>query len=271
MRNYMQINKLRSIIAFNKAHQSKIKELVDFIGADNDINTDIIDIRNVLREVCEKQKIELFEIPIRDKELGAVFFAQDQIKYILLNSSVPKVNLNFAIAHELYHIYVKDSAQSYSAGDVFVIDEYQDNENEMLANAFAAELLMPRAQINSIYSFFSKDNQTFETLIKLMNYFSTPYISVLIRLLEIGRLKDQTLSELLDRSESDIMNAAAKYGLDLDLLKPSQRDDSDMLLQRLKDHGGRLVEKELLSQLELNRTIDKAEKILKKLSGNAYG
>lgn len=264
----MQIDKLRSIIAFNKQHQKEIEDLANFIGLDNDINTDIIDIRNVLREVCEKQSIELFEIPIQDKKLGAVFFVQDQIKYILLNSNVPKVNLNFAIAHELYHIYVENSAQNYNAGDVFVINEYQDNENEMLANAFAAELLMPKAQINYIYNFFSKDYQTFEVIIKLMNYFSTPYISVLIKLLEIGKLKDYALSELLNKSESDILEASIMYGLDVDLLKPSQKDDSKMIIKKLKDNGNQLIEKGLISQIQLKRIIDKVEKTLKKLSGN---
>ena len=264
----MQINKLRNIIDFNKKHQKEIEELVSFIGIDNDINTNIIDIRNVLRELCEKQNIEIFEIPIQDKELGAVFFVQDQIKYILLNSSVPKVNLNFAIAHELYHIYVKDSASNYDVGDVFVIDEYQDNENEMLANAFAAELLMPRTQINYIYNFFAKDNQAFETIVKLMNYFSTPYISVLIRLLEIGKLKDHALAELLNKSENNIMEAAKENGLDEDLLRPSRRDDSKMIIQKLKDNGNELIEKGLLSHVQLKRTIDKVEKLLIKLRDN---
>lgn len=263
----MQINKLRKIIHFNQQHQKQIEELANLVSVDNEINTNFMNVRNVLHELCEKLNIELFEIPIQDKEIGAVFYIYEQQKYILLNSNVPKVNLNFAIAHELYHIYVEDSAQNYNIGDVFVIDEYQDNENEMLANAFAAELLMPRFQVNFSYRFFADGNNDFETIIKLMNYFSAPYMSVLIRLLETENLKNSNLSELIQKSEEEILEAAKKCGIDIGLLIPSQKNDSNIIIQKLKDEGTRLIEKELLSPVQLKRTIDKVEKILRKLSG----
>lgn len=263
----MQINKLSNIIYFNQQHQKQIEDLASLVGIENDINTQVIDIRNVLRELCEKLKIEIFEIPILDQEIGAIFYVQDSKKYILLNSNIPRVNINFAIAHELYHIYVKDSAMNYNCGDVFVIDEYKDNENEMLANAFAAELLMPRFEMNYIYQFFAKENNEFETILKLMNYFSTPYMSVLIRLLEMGKLKDGSIIDLVNKTEKEIMEAAQMCGIDTDLLMPSKKDDSAMIIETLVNEGNRLVEEDLLSQIQLKRTIDKIEKILRRLSG----
>lgn len=264
----MQINKLRNIIYFNQKHQKQVEDLASLVGIENDINTKFIDIRNVLRELCNKLGISIFEIPIIDKEIGAIFYIQDGKKYILLNSNIPRVNINFAIAHELYHIYVKDSAMNYNNGDVFIIDEYMDNENEMLANAFAAELLMPKFEVSYIYHFFSKENNNdFELIIKLMNYFSTPYMSVLIRLLEIDKLKDSSLIDLVNKSEDEIMEAAREYKIDTDLLKPSQRDDTDAIIESLTKEGNRLIEKDLLSPEQLKRTIDKVEKILMKLSG----
>lgn len=139
----MKIERLKNIIYFNRKTKERIKQLVRDFSISNDINIETIDIRNVLRELCAKQNIKIIEIPIKDNEIGAIFYVYGKQTYILINSGIPRVNINFALAHELYHILVSDSAEKFSSGDVFIINAYIDNENEKMANSFAAELLMP--------------------------------------------------------------------------------------------------------------------------------
>ena len=141
-----------------------------------------------------------------------------------------------------------------------IINAYIDNENEKMANSFAAELLMPEQQIRSTYNFYSKTNDTFHTIIKLMVYFSTPYMSVLIRLLELDILHEITIN--------DYINALEQCDLNTDLLSPSYRDDSAVILAELKREGTRLVENELLSAYQLRKTLERVEKLLKELREN---
>ena len=264
----MKIERLKNIIYFNRKTKERIKQLVRDFSISNDINIETIDIRNVLRELCAKQNIKIIEIPIKDNEIGAIFYVYGKQTYILINSAIPRVNINFALAHELYHILVSDSAEKFSSGDVFIINAYIDNENEKMANSFAAELLMPEQQIRSTYNFYSKTNDTFHTIIKLMVYFSTPYMPVLIRLLELDILHEITINDYINRSETEIRDALEQCDLNTDLLSPSYRDDSAVILAELKREGTRLVENELLSAYQLRKTLERVEKLLKELREN---
>lgn len=55
------------------------------------------------------------EIPFADKEIGALCYKGDALGYIVLNTSLPKVNVNFAICHELYHVFYQESEISSKA------------------------------------------------------------------------------------------------------------------------------------------------------------
>ncbi len=263
----MQIIKLRQIVDFNKRNQAEIEELVHEICISNNINVRIMGIQSILRELCKKLDIKLIEIPIRDLELGAVFYACEQKKYILLNSNVPRANVNFALAHELFHIIFKSSAPRLKMGDIFVIDEYVESDMEMFANAFAGALLMPQNQISCAYDFFARDYDDFETIIKLMGYFSTTYMSVLIRLLEIGKLKDDNIPTLTNKSKAEIAEAVRACDIREDLLTPTKRDDSDAIVNELRNEGKHLLDQNLISERQLRRTIGKVEKILERLNG----
>ena len=137
-----------------------------------------------------------------------------------------------------------------------------------MANSFAAELLMPEQQIRSTYNFYSKTNDTFHTILKLMVYFSTPYMSVLIRLLELDILHEIAINDYINRTETEIRNALEQCDLNTDLLSPSYSDDSAVILAELKREGTRLVENELLSAYQLRKTLERVEKLLKELREN---
>jgi len=128
-------------------------------------------------------------------------------------------------------------------------------------------LLMPETQITYAYNFFNKEYNDFETIISLMNYFSTSYMSVIIKLLEIGKLNDTNIVELVTKSQNDLIKGIKDHGINEDLLLPSQKDDTNKIIKKLESEGERLIEKELLSKAQLDKTISKVKKILKELSG----
>ena len=44
-------------------------------------------------------------MPFADDEIGALCYRGDGLGYVVVNTSLPRVNVNFAIAHEIYHVF----------------------------------------------------------------------------------------------------------------------------------------------------------------------
>ncbi len=47
-------------------------------------------------------------MPFNDKEIGALSYKGDGLGYVVINTSLPRVNSNFAIAHEIYHVFFSE-------------------------------------------------------------------------------------------------------------------------------------------------------------------
>ena len=102
----MDINRLKRVIEFSKKNRDmievQIKELFAFARMDGGQN--VLNLAQIVRPLFLNKGFLLVEIPLRDKEIGAFSYKGDAIGYTILNTSLPKVNVNFALCHELYHV-----------------------------------------------------------------------------------------------------------------------------------------------------------------------
>ena len=138
----MNIDRLRKIIQYSVVNrediESKVKKFYSFTGISND--QDVLNIMQIVRPAFRKMRFLVLELPFADDEIGALCYKGDALGYILLNTSLPKVNANFAICHEIYHVFFQKS--EFKSKVEFANDHYFEHEEEFAANLFAGELLM---------------------------------------------------------------------------------------------------------------------------------
>ena len=101
----MNVERLRKIIAYSGRNReeiySKVKRFCAFAGTEYD--SDLLNILQIVRSSFEKKGFFVFEMPFADDEIGALCYRGDGLGYVVINTSLPRVNVNFAIAHEVYH------------------------------------------------------------------------------------------------------------------------------------------------------------------------
>lgn len=135
----MNIERFRKIIAYSDASredmEAKVKNFYSFAGMSSD--KEVLNIMQIVRPSFQKKGYLVFEIPFADKEIGALCYKGDALGYIVLNTSLPKVNVNFAICHELYHVFYQESEFSPKAE---FANNYYEHEEEFAANLFAGML-----------------------------------------------------------------------------------------------------------------------------------
>lgn len=264
----MDIKKLRKIVLYNREIHLQTEEQVRRFCGTAHVDPGRLEIKNLLRQICRSLGIYLLELPMKDQETGSIFFVISGVKYLLINSSIPRMNVNFAIAHELYHIMNEETAV-LKAADIFVMDSYEGNDHEMRANAFAGELLMPEEKVNMLlYQFLGETDSAMECIVRLMDYFSTTYMSVLIRLIELGKIRDN--EEILQQSAVDYMavkEAFMKYGLNTEILEPSYRDDYEDLRLRVQQAGEELIGKGLMSEYQMGYLLEHIQKVYERICG----
>ena len=139
----MNVERLRKIISYSESDReeidSKVKRFCSFAGIEYD--SDLLNILQIVRSSFQKKGYLVFEIPFADDEIGALCYRGDGLGYVVLNTSLPKVNVNFAIAHEIYHVFF--GSEEFVSKVEFVDDHYYEHEGEYAANLFAGMLLMP--------------------------------------------------------------------------------------------------------------------------------
>ena len=107
----MNIERLRKIIQYSKENRqetnSMIKTFCFFSGIEYD--NSLLDILQIARSSFRKKGFLVFQMPFADDEIGALSYRGDGIGYVVINTSLPRVNVNFAIAHEIYHVFFQKS------------------------------------------------------------------------------------------------------------------------------------------------------------------
>lgn len=260
----MNIERLRNIILFSAYKRWDINKLVnDFYlisGTDEDCNYKYV--MMIARHVFKKRGYRLFEMPLNDDEIGALSFVGDGLNYVVLNSSLPQVNENFALAHEIYHIFYGEKKASSKVE--FSSDHYYEHEEESAANLFAGTLLMPELIFRRMFITveFEKPKDLIETIVHLMCIFNVPYMAVLIRCLELGLIPFAAVNEeVLSVDRDGIKKRMRELWLDYRIMDPSLIDDYPHIESDVEQLGKEYVEEEYINQ----RTLDKVLRNMKEL------
>lgn len=266
----MDIHRFKEIIEYSEANYDEIELQIKRFCSETNMksDSDVRDVILIVRDIVLKKGFLLFEMPFSDSEIGALCYKGDGLGYVVINSTLPEVNSNFAAAHEIYHVFFQK--REFKSKIEFV-NEYDDqNEDEFAANAFAGALLMPENSFRGMFAKFQLESQElFETICKLMNYYQTPYMATLIRCCELHlvEMKDMS-SELLLIDKERITEKFSELWLDARLLEPSYRDDFPNVEWLVRRMGEKFVKEEYINQRTLNLVLDHIKTLSRQIRGD---
>jgi len=268
----MNRERLLKILEFNKIHNKEISTaksiFYDCIGRQNPVV--ISDMQTLAQMIFDSRGYNLLRIPMKSKEIGAFQLRLNNSNYLVLNTSKSLANNNFAIAHELYHVLIQEDTISGNRWELYM-DNYGDNEDEQMANAFAGIILMPEEDVRSVVALLTRKKGVIDEitqeypylneLIKvfaLMSYYKTTYMSVVIRCyeLKIFEVNDKELMEYLlsHNSEEDqkiLFREMPMRKGDVSIMEPTYEDDFLKTYKEAKAIGEKNVERGVLSKEDL--------------------
>ena len=130
----MNIERLRKIILYSEKNREEISYLVrKFCSfAEIEYDNNLLNVLQIVRTSFRKKGFLVFEMPFNDKEIGALSYKGDGLGYVVINTSLPRVNSNFAIAHEIYHVFFQKS--EFISKVEFANEHYYEHEEEYAAN-----------------------------------------------------------------------------------------------------------------------------------------
>lgn len=179
-------------------------------------------IANDIFTILEKLNIKLLEYPIKSEGnrpafSAAIMYSEEsdqKLTFIGLNTADFFDKQIFAIAHELYHFYIK------SGSHLSRPDDDENNTIEVKANRFAAELLLPENVLKRIVlDEFRMSTLHHIHLNKLMRFIARlhctwwlPYRSLVKRLHEIRAITANQYAELYEVNERELNGKFGKIG-----------------------------------------------------------
>jgi Zn-dependent peptidase ImmA (M78 family) len=197
--NELQLDEIRKLA-------SEKRQSLGFVGR--------TPIANDIFMILEKLDIVLLEYPIKSEcdrpaFSAAIMYSEVDNKeqtFIGLNTADYYDKQIFAIAHELYHYYTKTGLH------ITRLDDLEYNLIEVKANRFAAEFLLPRAELQSIIlEDFKKTSLVHVSRKMLLRFIARlhctwwlPYRSLVRRLYEIGTINSNQYDELYTIPERDV-------------------------------------------------------------------
>jgi Zn-dependent peptidase ImmA (M78 family) len=181
---------------------------------------------------------------------------------------LPRVNVNFALAHEIYHVFFGEN--EFVSKVEFADDHYYEHEEEYAANLFAGILLMPEVSFRRMYSKFKDEScgNKVDTIIRLMSYYQVPYMAVLIRCLELELITENMLPEQLfhfDRIQ--IKQKLAELWLDESIMDASNRDDYSRIENIVERLGKEYMEDEYINERTLKKVLQNMRELYTKIKG----
>lgn len=212
----------------------KIREdIVRLREEKNIVNRDIQDdVFTLIENECK-----VFYYPISDLQLWA-FYHKDETeegrsrKFVFINTNLPYEKQIFAAAHELAHIWsvsadVSETLVTSSDEDSPIrlneADSAIPSKDELIANRFAAELLIDKKTVHDLYYRFvegktkyPKEVQLIILVLCLMDYYLVPYKMTVLRLEELGLITTQEEEYLLSvprEGENSISQLQKRLGL----------------------------------------------------------
>ena len=271
----MDKEKLYKILEFNKSHSKEISTakniFYDSIGRQNPVV--ISDMQTLAQLIFDNKGYKFLRIPMKNKEIGAFQLRFNNSNYLVLNTSKSLANNNFAIAHELYHVLVQNNSTGNTA-DLY-LNNYDEIEEEQMANAFAGAVIMPTEDVKSVVGLLEKKRVPIEeeqkhpyiheliTVFALMSYYQTTYMSVVIRCyeLDIFDTGDSLLMDILLQNNSEekqkelFRNMPMRKG-DVSIMEPTGEDDFEKLFDEAKKIGEKNVERGLITLEDLEYRLE---------------
>lgn len=256
----MNIERFKEIIRYSKANKSEIESKVKdfYVYAGMHSEEMLLNLMQIARPIFDKKDYIIVEMPFADKEIGALCYKGDCVGYTFLNTSLPKVNVNFALCHEIYHVFYQDT--QFKQKVELLSEHYYEYEEEFAANLFAGMLLMPEQSFKTMFYKFCNERTENESdvsiLVKLMSYFEVPYMAVLIRCYELDLLDSgSVLERLIKVDNSTIRNEFKAFWLDEKILNASKKDDYEMFEEFVRTVGKQYQEEELVNERMVNKVI----------------
>ncbi|MDO5417966.1 MAG: ImmA/IrrE family metallo-endopeptidase [Lachnospiraceae bacterium] len=254
----MNAERLRKIMEYSDTNRedmlAKVKSFYSFAGMNRD--KEVLNIMQIVRPSFQKKGYLVFEMPFADEEIGALCYKGDGLGYIVLNTSLPKVNVNFAVCHELYHVFFQKHV--FRTKIEFANEHYYEYEEEYAANLFAGMLLMPEDSFRFMYRKFREEsaNDEKETLLRLMSYYEAPYMAVLIRSYELRLPEEETISKaLLNTEKKQIREKLNDLWLDDRILDATKKDDYKHLEAAVEHFGKECVRDAYIKERTLQKVL----------------
>lgn len=266
----MNVEHLRKIIAYSNKNReeiySMVKRFCSFAGMEYDSN--LLNILQIVRSSFQKKGYFVFEMPFADDEIGALCYRGDGLGYVVVNTSLPRVNVNFAIAHEIYHVFFGEN--KFVSKVEFADDHYYEHEEEYAANLFAGMLLMPEVSFRRMHAKFKDESRGDEvdTIIQLMAYYQVPYMAVLIRCLELELIAGNAIPERLFRLDRDqIRKKLADLWLDEGIMDVSNRDDYSHIETIVEGVGREYIEDGYINERTVKKALQNMRELYAKIKG----
>ncbi len=180
-------------------------------------------IANDIFTILENLKIKLLEYPIKSEGDRPAFSAalmyseegDEELVFIGLNTADYFDKQVFAIAHELYHFYIKTGSH---------LSRLEDDAHSLIessGNRFAAEFLLPENVLKNIvfddFSTHSLQKLQTKTLLRFIARLQCtwwlPYRSLVKRLREIDAIPEQQYEKLYSINERDLDGEYGRMGI----------------------------------------------------------
>lgn len=266
----MNMERLRKIIAYSQKKReetnSMVKRFCSFAGIEYD--NALLNILQIVRSSFWEKGYLVLEMPFADDEIGALCYKGDGLGYVVINTSLPRVNANFAIAHEVYHVFFQES--EFVSKVEFSDDHYYEHEEEYAANLFAGMLLMPEIGFRRMYAKFKEESNgnELETIIRLMSYYQVPYMAVLIRCVELSLPDGAAVSgQLLNINRDQIKEKLHELWLDESIMDSSNKDDYSHVETIVERLGREYIGDEYINERTLEKVLHNMRELYKKIKG----
>lgn len=266
----MNVERLRKIIVYSDKNREEIYSMVKRFCAYARIeyDSDLLNILQIVRSSFQKKGYFVFEMPFADDEIGVLCYRGDGLGYVVVNTSLPRVNVNFAIAHEIYHVFFGEN--EFVSKVEFADDDYYEHEEEYAANLFAGMLLMPEVSFQRMHSKFKEEScgNEIDTIIRLMSYYQVPYMAVLIRCLELELIEGNALPEqLFNFDRAQVRQKMDDLWLDESVMDASNKDDYSHIEAVVERLGKEYIEDEYINERTLKKVLQNMRVLYTKIKG----
>lgn len=135
-------------------------------------------------ELADRLGLEVYQESLPDSSSGYIEY-KDGDTYIVINENHPLTRQRFTIAHELGH-YVHDFDKLKELGRLDRSKEKISNEVEIVADTFAANILMPENETKILVKKLNDSKISAEVIEKIAEHFRVSRSMAIVRIRELG-------------------------------------------------------------------------------------